>query len=560
MSKRPTRLRLLMSTTSITLTAASLQAFAGAPVIELQPVAGEPVNGASPAELAAFEAGRNDFIFTFTPPAGLGPIFNQNSCGSCHNNPVGGSGSIFVTRFGLTDKGGFNPLDEFGGSLLQANAIDDACLEVIPAFANVTSPRISSSILGAGLVEAIDDNDILENANNPPAGVSGRAHMVPTLEDAMAPLRPGRFGWKAQLATLLSFSADASLNEMGFTNRILDTENAPNGDEVLLAMFDTIPDPEDGPDGQGLHFIDRITTFQQLLAAPPQTPKSGMTGEAIFNTIGCTDCHIPTFTTSNSTAFSPAVRNKTIHPYSDFLLHDMGLAGDFIAQGDAFETELKTTPLWGVNRRNPIWHDGRIAGGTFTSRMTEAIDLHRALASEAADAGNAFFALSAPDRDSVIAFLASLGRAEFDFDDDDDRDLDDFVAFKNCFDAATAVTPDDACAIGDFDQDADTDIDDFTALEMAFDGQLNDCDNDGQSDLREILLGAVDVNADFIPDSCCPGNTNLDTAVDIDDLNVILASFGQSVTPGTGADLTSDGTVDIDDLNLVLSNFGADCA
>lgn len=555
---RSTRMTLALS--SFAITAATLPALAGAPIAQLQPVAGEPVNGASPAELAAFEAGKQDFIFTFTPEVGLGPIFNQNSCGSCHNNPVGGSGSIFVTRFGFSGKEGFDPLDAFGGSLLQAQAIDDECLEIVPAFANITSPRITSSILGAGLVEAIDDADILFNANNPPMGVSGRAHMVPTLEDEMAPLRPGRFGWKAQLTTLLSFSGDATLMEMGITNRVVGQENAPNGDAGLLATWDLVADPEDGPDGSGQHFIDRVTVYQQLLAAPPQTPKSGMSGEAIFTAIGCTDCHTPTFTTSDNMAFSPAVRNQTIHPYSDFLLHDMGLAGDFIAQGDAFETEIKTTPLWGVNRRDPLWHDGRVSGGTFTSRMTEVIDLHRALASEATASGNAFFALSPTDQASVIAFLGSLGRAEFDFDDNDTRDFDDFVAFKNCYDMGGSVSPDDACAIGDFDQDGDVDLDDFTMFEQAFDGDLLDCNNNGQSNLREILLGAPDINGDFVPDTCCVGNANGDTVVDIDDLNVILAAFGTSVTPGTNGDLTGEGMVDIDDLNLVLSNFGGSCS
>ncbi len=535
----------------------SLPALAGS--VAPQPKSGDPLDGLTAMELSAFEAGKVEFGRIFTPAEGLGPIFNQNACASCHNNPVGGSGSIFVTRFGLSEKGGFDPLDSFGGSLLQANAIDESCVEVVPMFANVTSPRITSSVLGAGLVEAIEDADILFKANNPPAGVSGRAHMVPTLEDPMEPLRPGRFGWKAQLTTLLSFSGDATLMEMGITNRVVGTENAPNGDAGLLATCDMVADPEDGPDGMGLDFIDHVTTFQQFLAAPPQTPRSGMSGETIFNAIGCTDCHTASYTTSTSTNFAPAVRGKTIHPYSDFLLHDMGLAGDFIAQGDAFETEIKTTPLWGVNRRDPIWHDGRVAGGTFESRMNEAIDLHRAVASEAAASGNAFFALSPTDQAKVIAFLGSLGQDEFDADGDHDRDTDDFLDFKSCYEMGGVISPDDACAIHDIDQDGDADLDDFTLFEQVFEGLLPDCDNDGQSDLREILLGAADLNGDFIPDFCCAGNANGDMTVDVDDLNVVLSSFGMSVPQGSASDLNGDGFCDVDDLNIILSNFGNAC-
>ena len=142
--------RSLMVLAGLAAAGISLPALAGS--VAPQPKAGDPLDGLTSMELSAFEAGRVQFERTFTDAEGLGPIFNQNSCASCHNNPVGGSGSIFVTRFGLSEKGGFDPLDAFGGSLLQANAIDEGCLEVVPMFANVTSPRITSSVLGAGLV------------------------------------------------------------------------------------------------------------------------------------------------------------------------------------------------------------------------------------------------------------------------------------------------------------------------------------------------------------------------------------------------------------------------
>ena len=162
------------------------------------------------------------------------------------------------------------------------------------------------------------------------------AHMVAALEDPMgAPLRVGRFGWKSQVATVLTFSADAALNEMGLTNRFLMDDNDPNGiDPPVLMDCDTVLDPEDTPDGQGFDFVDRVTHFQRFLAQPPQTPRSGMTGEGTFDSIGCADCHHTQFTTADDPSLEDALRDQTIQPYSDFLLHNMGTLGDGIVQGD----------------------------------------------------------------------------------------------------------------------------------------------------------------------------------------------------------------------------------
>ena len=111
-------------------------------------------------------------------------------------------------------------------------------------------------------------------------------------------MRVGRFGWKAQIPTLLSFSADAALNEMGITNRFLEDDNDPNGDTDPLCD-DTMLDPELPQDQvTGLYFTDRVALFQRYMAAPPQTPRSGMTGEVIFDSIGCTGCHVAQFITT----------------------------------------------------------------------------------------------------------------------------------------------------------------------------------------------------------------------------------------------------------------------
>ena len=143
---------------------------------------------------------------------------------------------------------------------------------------------------------------------------------------------------------MLSFSGDASLNEMGLTNALVGTENAPNGNQALLQQYDLVPDPEDQPDGEGFTRIERMDDFQRFLAPPPQTPKSGMTGETLFNTIGCATCHVASYTTGSTP--ETALSGKVIHPYSDFLLHDMGSLGDGIVQGMGTEKLMRTSSLW----------------------------------------------------------------------------------------------------------------------------------------------------------------------------------------------------------------------
>jgi CxxC motif-containing protein (DUF1111 family) len=468
-----------------------------------QPKMGAPVRGLSAVELQRFQAGRADFSRVFQVGEGLGPIFNQTSCASCHNNPIGGPGSITVQRFGEYDgKGNFDPLTHLGGTLLQGHAIDVACQEAIPAQANITATRVTPSSLGIGLIEAIDDAAIVANETTPPAaGISGRVHWVTPLEAPTGPLRAGRFGWKAQVATVLTFSGDAALNELGITNRLVPTENAPNGNQALLAQWDNVPDPEDGPDAQGLHFIDRITDFQRFLAAPPQTPKSGMTGEALFHGVGCANCHIANWTTRDDPALEPAIRNKAIKPYSDFLLHDMGTTSDFIPDGMAEGQEIRTPLLWGLRTRDPLWHDGRVAGGTLQTRILGAngvIALHNAFGSEAQPSAQAFLALTAAQQLQVVAFLDSLGRAEFDANGDNVLDQADLVAFRAAM--GGPYTPDDPQSVFDVNQDGWVNLTDLTVFAQVYEV---DCNGNGVNDLQDVLSGTHgDGNQNFVPDDC----------------------------------------------------------
>ncbi|HEX5054285.1 MAG TPA: di-heme oxidoredictase family protein [Planctomycetota bacterium] len=497
----------VLSTTLAFLAASGAVATAQAP----QPKMGAPLNGLSASQLQRFQAGRVDFTHTFQASEGLGPTFNQQSCASCHNNPIGGPGSIEVTRFGFFDPlNGFDPMTSLGGTLLQANTTNVACQEVVPPQANVTAHRVTPSALGIGLIEAIPDADIAYYESNPPSpSVSGRARMVMPLETPGGPMRVGRFGWKAQVATVLTFAGDASLNELGFTNRLVPTESAPNGNLALALMYDPVADPEDGPDAQGLDFIDRITNFQRYLAQPPQTPRSGMSGETIFHSVGCADCHIPSYTTSNDPALEAALRNKVVKPYSDFLLHDMGIAADFIGDGTADIQELRTPLLWGVRSRDPLWHDGRVTGGTFQDRIigpAGIVSQHAAFGSEAAPSAAAFQALSFTDQLKVVAFLDSLGRAEFDWNGDNVLDHVDLAAFLLAR-GGGPYTPDDPEAVFDFNQDGAVDSIDLAAFALVYE---EDCNSNNTNDLLDVLNGTSgDANGNYIPDECEHCQTSL---------------------------------------------------
>ncbi|MBM4113590.1 MAG: hypothetical protein FJ253_09520, partial [Phycisphaerae bacterium] len=482
-----------------------------------QPKAGEPIQGLTASELDRFALGLDRFTHTFTAEEGLGPIFNKNACSDCHVNPVGGWGSTTVTRFAFSDKGFFDDLSEYGGPLLQISANSEGCLESVSTEANITTLRVTNSSLAFGLVEAIEDADIAANADPDDLdadGVSGRVRWVEPIE-APGTLRAGRFGWKAQVATVLTFSADATLNEIGITNMFFGDENAPNGDAKLLAQCDTVPELEDVPDGEGVLFIERVTDFQRFLGPPPQTPRSGMSGEAIFNAIGCAKCHVAEWSTPDDPRLEGALRNKTFRPYSDFLLHSMGVLGDGFVDGDAEDLEMRTPTLWNVRTRDPMMHDARVAGGTFEQRIAGtggAIWWHDVVGSEARPSAMAFFALSLQDRAKVVAFLDSLGRLEFDSDGNGIINLVDFAAFQACF-GQRGVTPDDACALHDADQDGAVTLIDFTDFFLlAVDLEVGDCDDDGTDDLTEILLGAPDKDGDGVPDDCvaCPADFNDD--------------------------------------------------
>jgi CxxC motif-containing protein (DUF1111 family) len=336
---------------------------------------------------------------------GLGPTFNDTSCVSCHQNPVTGGGSqINEFRAGNTVNGIFT--DHPGGSLIQDRAVDASIQEHLLPGNNTTTFRATIPILGDGFIEAIDSNDINAVRLAQPAAMRGNLTQVAVLEAGGA-LRTGRFGWKAQHASLLSFSADAYLNEMGVTNRFARTENTSNGNSV--DAFDPIKEVG-GAVEDDANDIDVFAAFMRSTAAPPRGPINATVnaGSALFDSVGCAVCHTRNFTTAptgtviNQGAFTipAALGNKIIHPFSDFLTHNIG-TGDGIVQDGITVNRLRmrTPALWGLRTRPRMMHDGL----SFT--LTDAINRHQG---EAASVTSAFNGLSATQKTQLLAFLASL--------------------------------------------------------------------------------------------------------------------------------------------------------
>lgn len=359
---------------------------------------GEPLSDVTREERDLFFDGKENFEEVEEILDGLGPGFNGRSCAECHSTPAtGGASAMTVLRFGRIDKDQFDPLEALGGSLLQLFAIRTECQARVPPEANVIARRITTPLFGVGLVEGIPDDDILAYAEQQTPEMQGRAHLVEDM--ATKTVRVGRFGWKAQQATLMAFSADAYLNEMGITSSLLPADRAPNGDTALLAECDRVPDPEDRRDpATGLFSIEKFTNFMRYLAPPSRGPvsKESLDGEVLFQALDCAVCHKPSYTTAPHK--SDALDQKAVNAYSDFLLHDVG-TGDNIQQGQALMTEFRTPPLWGLRARGPYLHDGSAA------TLEQAILRH---AGQAQSSATRFNLLSTSQRLALMAFLNSL--------------------------------------------------------------------------------------------------------------------------------------------------------
>jgi CxxC motif-containing protein (DUF1111 family) len=350
---------------------------------------------------------------------GLGPLYNAQSCVSCHQNPVtGGISQVTELRVGHTDSNGnfVNPSISINDglntvpnrSLVNDRATCAQAQERTPGSETIRTFRTSLNTLGDGFVESIDSNTLVAIANNQPSQSGGRIGgefiQVPVLE-ASGQIRGGRFGWKNQHASLLSFASDAYLNEQGITNRLNPTDTT--------TVCKTSSDPEDTNGSFGLADIDHFALFMRGTKAPPVdsvllATSDAQTGQQLFSSIGCNICHVTSITTAppgtviNGGAFTvpDALGSKVIHPYSDFLLHNVG-TGDGIVQNGPADTanKMRTAPLWGSRTRDRLMHDGE------SLTRNDAILRH---AGESTFVINNYRSLSTNQKNQLITFLNSL--------------------------------------------------------------------------------------------------------------------------------------------------------
>ncbi len=364
---------------------------------------GDPLPGIDSGLLTRFHVGKEAFEDVEDAGDGLGPVFNDVSCASCHSQGATGGGSVILeTRFGRLSGGVFDPLTHLGGSLIQTTGIGlvgtiNYVGEVVPPDANVVARRRSTPLFGLGLVDAVPDSLLQQIADfqqsHTPA-TAGRLHIVEDIASG-GDLRVGKFGWKCQVATLATFSGDAYVNEMGITTPMFPIENAPQGDESLLDNPDLPVTPDDSDNSS----LEMFTDFMSLLAPPQQRAftEDAKKGAVLFAQIGCANCHLPALRTGPSAV--GALSNVTFYPFSDFLLHDMGSLGDGIVQGDASGREMRTAPLWGVRVMTSFLHDGR------ASSLSAAILAHEG---QGRAAKRAFSGLSITKKNQIITFLKSL--------------------------------------------------------------------------------------------------------------------------------------------------------
>ena len=356
---------------------------------------GDPVPGLTKDQRSSFDRGQVVFDSTFTPGSGLGPLFNADACGECHEDPVrGGVGDEVELHAAAFHPPLCDPLAAEGGFVFQlkstpalkvALGIDS---EPVPPNA-ARALRTTPVLFGRGLLDLVPDSVILSYADPDDRnsdGISGRPnHFVDG--------RPGRFGRKAFVPRLDEFNDGAFSAEQGITSPAVLTEETIGG-KPIPAGVDPVPEPEIGQEA-----LDQTNDFVRLLGAPTplKASKDAKRGRKIFADIGCVGCHIPTLRTGDSPI--AALRHKEVAGYTDLLLHDMGPELADMCLGEATPAEFRTEPLIGVRLKPNFLHDGR------DTTLQEAIQSH---GGEGAGARDRFLGLAPAERVALIAFLKTL--------------------------------------------------------------------------------------------------------------------------------------------------------
>lgn len=372
-----------------------------APQVPVGTEPGAPLPGLRPLELARFEQGKTFFDHVFTPEEGLGPLFNENQCSACHTDPVsGGTGEQRVLKASrvLADGRCDFLAGERGQNIRQqATALIKRLgvqRETPPPEATALGRFSPPFLFGLGLLEAIPEAELLKRADPTDRdgdGISGRPGRTP--DGAL-----GRFGRKADIATLTDFVATALRLEMGLTSPLQPREAGLNG-EPLPSEADPVPDPE-----VPMETLQRLVDFVRFLAPLAPEPlaadarrDSVVAGGRIFQELGCPSCHVPSMITGRSAI--PALDRKRVFLYSDLLLHDMGPELADVCSVGAEPSELRTEPLAGLRFRKAFLHDGRARS------VRDAILLH---GGEAAKARARFGQLDWASQLLLLRFLDSL--------------------------------------------------------------------------------------------------------------------------------------------------------
>ncbi len=415
----------------------------------------------NPSDLQIFATGQSNFKELEDLPQ-LGPVFNGRSCAGCHSQPAIGGAGLFINEIRVRDNVAPGPVHIFAvdsmlrggpqsqnGTTIFANGIEaeplgcqltapgcqlsvcqkeeaarttftsslPVCDPANASFAkggNCAVGRAANPLFGLGLVEALSGQTLIDLAHSEPSSVRGTARTVTELGET----RVARFGWKDDHATLRAFSADAYLNEMGITNpdEPIEVSYCALGRKQFAVALQTNDGIEDTTDPDGRADIDRFSDFMRALDPPPTLAQntSALNGASLFQQAGCAGCHAPSLQTdANPASFIPkttagiaisstlnlALANHVFHPYSDFLLHDMGSLGDGITSGTAGPTMMRTAPLWGVRAKSVFLHDGR------AHDLPTAILLHDGQGKTAA---NAFGALNTRQQQDLLNFLGTI--------------------------------------------------------------------------------------------------------------------------------------------------------